>query len=103
QHRIEGADDRGIALHGLASCPANDAGADRRPRLIVASDRNIARKVRLCSPESVYQRIDIANDFLLKISLRRSRVYSAAMAKAWRVSWIISRISQTHLAHWGAH
>ncbi len=30
-------------------------------------------------------------------------VYSAAMAKAVWVSWIIWRISHTHLAHWGAH
>lgn len=32
-----------------------------------------------------------------------AEAYSAAMAKAWRLSWIISRISQTHLAHWTAH
>lgn len=31
------------------------------------------------------------------------RLYSAAMAKAAWVSWIIWRISQTHLAHCGAH
>ena len=29
--------------------------------------------------------------------------YSAAMAKDWRVSWIISRISQTQRAHCTAH
>ena len=29
--------------------------------------------------------------------------YSAAMAKASRLSWIIWRISQTHLAHWAWH
>tara|TARA_R110001606_G_scaffold12306_4_gene53132 strand:- start:39190 stop:39411 length:222 start_codon:yes stop_codon:yes gene_type:complete len=35
----------------------------------------------------------------VKIARNWAQAYSAAMAKACRLSWIISRISQTHLAH----
>ena len=39
----------------------------------------------------------------VKIARNRCVVYSAAMAKDSRLSWIISRISQTHFAHWAVH
>lgn len=39
----------------------------------------------------------------VKVARNKGDAYSAAMAKVSRVSWIISRISQTHLAHWAVH
>ena len=61
--------------------------------------QRITREKRSWSFASAYHDIDIATDF----GPQRPTAYSAASAKASRLSEIIWRISQTHFAHCASH